>query len=150
MSMYDASNPRCDGFLCEAIAYPLDASRPIVLARYRVPTARQALRRLRTQASRIANGLDPQPSYGPLPARALREQRLPYAYDPGVTFRRWLADERAQTHDLGQLLAGGRVSVLARDDDSLYVLTAHTIPSRPRVSHAPTPRRALWVLPSTR
>lgn len=148
MSTYDASHSPCDGFLCEAIAYPLDASRPILLATYRVPTARQALRRLRTQAYRIANALDPQPSYRPGPVFSQRENSQPC--DPAATFRRWLADDRAQTHDLGQLLAGGRVSVLARDIDALYVLTAHAIPSRPRVPHLPTPRRTLWVVPSAR
>lgn len=108
------------------------------------PTRRLALRWLRRQAHRLADGLDPDPRTAKVPAGALRPVPA-YAGDAPAELRRWAAGLAEQDYAAQQLADGSTYLFVAREKTAWYLLTARpllTAPPAPTPAAAPSPPSA--------
>ncbi|MFJ1640791.1 hypothetical protein [Streptomyces sp. NPDC088256] len=87
---------------------------------------RLALRWLRGQADRLANGLDPDPGSPWIPPGALRPVSLADPHVPSE-LRAWANDDERQVDALHQLATGGVVEFVARDRTGWYGLAAYPL-----------------------
>ncbi|MFF2325812.1 MULTISPECIES: hypothetical protein [unclassified Streptomyces] len=116
-----------------AEVYAGDERATVCLGGTLVATPRLALRWLRGQAERLANGSDPDPDAAPwIPPSVLRAVPLSVAGAPDVLdapteLRAWAADDRRQDEALQRLVAGAEFEFIARDETCWYGLTARPL-----------------------
>ncbi|MGX2995185.1 hypothetical protein JNUCC64_12955 [Streptomyces sp. JNUCC 64] len=98
----------------------------MVLGTFTSPYPGRALRWLRRQAVRIADGLDPDPDVGPIHPDALNEIPFPDHEFPGDAPTRLRAWALSGDHSpaIRRLRDGGTVQVVAAEFGERYVLTA--------------------------
>ncbi|MGC5344091.1 hypothetical protein [Streptomyces sp. DT171] len=113
-----------DQFLAEA--YAGDARTTVYLGGALVASPRRALRWLRWQAERLANGLDPDPGNAWFPAAVLRPVPL-FGADVPTELRAWAADDERQGNAVRRLAAGSEVEFVARDETGWYGVTARPL-----------------------
>ncbi|MGX2995016.1 hypothetical protein JNUCC64_12070 [Streptomyces sp. JNUCC 64] len=98
------------------------------LGTFTSPYPGRALRWLRKQAVRIADGLDPDPDTGPIHPTALNAIEFPDHESPGdapTRLRAWaLHEDHAPA--IHRLRAGGTVRIIAAEHGERYVLTVRT------------------------
>ncbi|MFF3733951.1 hypothetical protein ACFYXM_27510 [Streptomyces sp. NPDC002476] len=139
-----------------AAAQAGDGRTTVQLGRTVAATPRLALRWLRGQAVRIANGLDPEPGTPWIPPYVLRPAPAPLprtcactpypitpypAPDAPTDLRAWAADDELQAEALHRLATGTGISFVARDEVCWYGLTARPLLT-PRPAPAPVPTPA--------
>lgn len=108
------------------------------------PTRHLALRWLRGQAHRLADGLDPDPRTAKVSAGALRPVPA-YAGDAPAELRRWATGLAEQGRAVEQLGASPTYLFVAREEAAWYLLTARpllTSPPAPTPAAAPSPPSA--------
>ncbi|MFF4093388.1 hypothetical protein ACFYYY_05905 [Streptomyces sp. NPDC001834] len=106
-----------------AEVYAGDARATVHLGGALVASPRLALRWLRNQAERLANGLDPDPGTPWIPRAALRAAP-PSVPDVLAQLRVWAAGDECQGEALHRLASGGEFEFVVRDGACWYGLTA--------------------------
>ncbi|RLU86238.1 hypothetical protein CTZ27_24990 [Streptomyces griseocarneus] len=128
------------GYWCEAIAegpvYGRDEWGRSVLGIFPTPFVGRALRWLRGQALRIADGLDPDPQATPALRGALRsaESATEFRFgDAPTALRNWANAEWTRQAAYDQLRGGEQFHLVAEDATGRYVLAAWPVdvPARP-------------------
>ncbi|MFI9628732.1 hypothetical protein [Streptomyces sp. NPDC052042] len=109
-----------------AETYAGDARTTVHLGGVLVASPRLALRWLRGQAERLANGLDPDPGTPWVPRTALRA--VPASEpDAPAELRGWATDDECQGDALHRLASGGEFEFVVRDAVCWYGLTARPL-----------------------
>lgn len=91
-----------------------------------VASPRLALRWLRGQAERLANGLDPDPTTLWIPPHGLQPTPA-LASDAPTDLRGWAADDGRQAEALQRLATRAEFEFFARDETCWYGLTARPL-----------------------
>ncbi|MFF3730289.1 hypothetical protein ACFYXM_08205 [Streptomyces sp. NPDC002476] len=108
-------------------AYAGDGRTALCLGGVPVASPRLALRWLRGQAERLADGLDLNPGTPWTPPYGL--QRVPLSIpDAPAELRAWSVDDARQGEALHQLAAGAEFEFITRDEVGWYGLTARPLP----------------------
>ncbi|MEU3652000.1 hypothetical protein AB0E67_03970 [Streptomyces sp. NPDC032161] len=109
-----------------AEVYAGDARTTFYLGGVLVASPRLALRWLRGQAERLANGLDPDPGT-PWISRAALRAAPSSGPDAPAELRAWAADDEHQGEALHRLATGAEFEFIARDGACWYGLTARPL-----------------------
>ncbi|MFE7425970.1 MULTISPECIES: hypothetical protein [unclassified Streptomyces] len=109
-----------------AEVYAGDARTTVHLGGALVASPRLALRWLRGQAERLANGLDPDPGAPWIPRAALRAVP-PAERDAPAELRAWAADDKCRGEALDRIASGGEFEFVVRDGACWYRLTARPL-----------------------
>jgi hypothetical protein len=132
------------------VAGRLDTVERFTLADETIGSAKLALRWLREQAVRVANGLDPDPDQVPgrsaaeaAPAGLLLVPVTDPAGDVPAELRTWATDPTARQLAREQLTVTGRIRVTVADSSGRYWLTAQRVAvAQPAPAAEPDPPRA--------
>ncbi|MFE8913233.1 hypothetical protein [Streptomyces globisporus] len=109
----NAPHPQATWYVAES--HGGDAARSVRLGGFLVPTRRPAVRRLRRQARRFADALDPDPYTPGVPGRALYPVGAAGRRDAPAELRSRVASFREHDHALGRLADGLPYEFVARD-----------------------------------
>ncbi|MFC5720861.1 hypothetical protein ACFP1Z_11855 [Streptomyces gamaensis] len=125
------------GYWCEVVYGGAGWGR-IVLGTLPTPFLGRALRWLRRQAVRIADGLDPDPDTAPSPHGALHKVNTEFQLgDAPAELRAWANDDRSRQAAYDQLRGGTPFALTATDHTGRYVLAAWPVDVPARLDALP-------------